>query len=286
MNRLAMEQHRRNRQSRDAWEIFANHRRHVTQLIVQACPGLDPRLCVLGCGNCNDLDLVRLASVFREIHLVDLDEEAVSSGVARQGAELSTSLHVHAGVDVTQALTYLDSATSLAPPGSDRLEAWFAALAQLPALSLDGPFAVVASCCLLSQLVDSVTQSLGAKHPRLLEGILTVRHQHLRLLLELTRPGGISLLITDFVSSLTTPELAGLDDEAIAHLAPRWIRDHNYFTGLNPLAVYQQFKQLPVAVSQVAELTLCKPWRWDLGPRAYAVTAIRAVKRTTGATAE
>ena len=31
------------------------------------------RLCVLGAGNCNDLDLVRLARSFAQVHLVDLD---------------------------------------------------------------------------------------------------------------------------------------------------------------------------------------------------------------------
>ncbi len=41
------------------------------------------RLCLLGAGNANDVDLNALAARFGEIHLVDIDPDAVARAVAR-----------------------------------------------------------------------------------------------------------------------------------------------------------------------------------------------------------
>ena len=58
-----------NAESFDQWAGFADHRRRVSGLLATG-PG---RLCVLGAGNANDLDLATLLEVHREVHLVDLD---------------------------------------------------------------------------------------------------------------------------------------------------------------------------------------------------------------------
>jgi len=44
------------------------------------------RLCILGAGNCNDLDFEALSAWYSEITLVDLDLEAVTRAVERRSA--------------------------------------------------------------------------------------------------------------------------------------------------------------------------------------------------------
>src|SRR4051794_33231597 len=74
-----------NAASLDQWDGFACHRRKVTGLLVADADRGRTRLCVLGSGNCNDLDLPALLDAHRDVTLVDVDAEALARGVARQG---------------------------------------------------------------------------------------------------------------------------------------------------------------------------------------------------------
>jgi len=55
---------------------------------------------VLGAGNCNDFDLCALASQFTEIHLADLDREALEFGVRRASRPAPSSVILHAPCDL------------------------------------------------------------------------------------------------------------------------------------------------------------------------------------------
>ncbi len=94
-------QARFNLSTRSHWEHFAAHRAHIEELLLPDCSHPAGRLCVLGAGNCNDLDLPRLSERFDEIHLVDLDANALDQAIQRQGVEGSFKLRVHAPVDLT-----------------------------------------------------------------------------------------------------------------------------------------------------------------------------------------
>src|SRR4051812_28723246 len=73
----AQRQRALNRESR-AWSAeFAGHRSHVTELLGAASG--DQQLCVLGAGNCNDIDLSRLAEQYRGICLADIDAESLNA---------------------------------------------------------------------------------------------------------------------------------------------------------------------------------------------------------------
>src|SRR3954447_9511200 len=100
-HRLASQQAWFNLSTRDHWPHFASHREQIERLLVADGLGGGGRLCVLGAGNCNDLDLPTLAEVFDEIHLVDLDPAALEAAVARQGMLASHKIHRHAPVDLS-----------------------------------------------------------------------------------------------------------------------------------------------------------------------------------------
>jgi hypothetical protein len=275
VNWIVTEQLRRNRQNRDTWDCFADHRRRLTEILRVTGGGRQGRLCVLGAGNCNDMDLAQLAAGFREVHLVDLDEGALRDGTERQSLAGTPRIWIHGRVDVTGSLHALAECSATAPPTCEALRQWIERLWQLPPLPLPGASDVVASICLLTQLVDAIVMAIGSRHPMFTDCVVAVRAQHLNVLLDLTVPGGKIVLVTDFVSSVTAPSLLELAEESLPQAAAEWIRERNFFTGANPYALAARLREDPFR-SRVKNVTMLPPWRWDFPDRAYAVTAIVA----------
>src|SRR5690349_18868166 len=102
MDRFGRRQVAFNATSRDQWEAFAEHRRCLTALLAREAIAGRSRLCVLGAGNSNDL--TALLAAHREVHLVDIDSEALLRGAARQGVAKHPRLHLHGGLDLTATL--------------------------------------------------------------------------------------------------------------------------------------------------------------------------------------
>jgi hypothetical protein len=277
MSDLIEEQQKRNRLSRDAWERFRPHRERVTRLLRDAAPQ-GGRLCVLGAGNSNDLDLNALLHRFAEVHLVDLDARALEFAVSQQDCQGHRKLHVHGGVELTGIDDRLAGFTPRRPPAGSDVDACLQAAAR-SAFDLPGPFDVVASVCLLTQLLERIVLTLGEQHPRFLELLTQVRARHLQLLMELSRPGGVAVLVVDFVSSVTCPELPQVPEGRLARTAAELIRRGNFFTGVNPLVIHSLFQTDPTlaAASEPAQMT--EPWLWDFGPRVYAVCGVVARRK-------
>ncbi len=105
--------------------------------------------------------------------------------------------------------------------------------------------------------------------------VLAIRSQHVQLLRQLLLPGGRGLLITDFVSSDTCPELIRFPLADLPQAARRWIEQGNFFTGVNPFAIQRHLLQESQDPPKIGRIELVKPWKWDLGPRTYAVSAVR-----------
>ncbi|HLJ95458.1 MAG TPA: hypothetical protein VKU02_19940 [Gemmataceae bacterium] len=275
MNPLTNLQIGYNRESQDSWELFSAHRRKVTELLRSGSVPGSSRLCVLGAGNANDLDLRALLQAHREVHLVDLDAEALTRGVAAQGLADNPAVHRYGGIDITGML---DAMAAWSPftmvPAAD-----LAACVEQPMQSLrsvlPGPFDVVASTTLLSQLIIAVVHGVGEQHPQFVELLQAVRAGHLRLLTHLVAPGGVGVLITDVVSSDSFPGLGSVPEEALPSVLGQLIRERNFFHGVNPAVLATLFRTDPVLCSQVEAVELLPPWRWNLGPRLYAVCALR-----------
>ena len=275
MHDLVGRQRALNAETRDRWDTFASHRANVTALLAA---GRDPgktRLCILGAGNGNDLDLPALLNAHREVHLVDLDAEALADGVRRQGVADHPALRTYGGIDVSGMLDMMGTWS----PGTSIGPAELSACAEGPArrvgAMLPGPFDVVASTCLLTQLIGSLVAAVGEGHPKFLELVRAVREGHLRLLARLTAPGGTLVLITDLVSSDTLPSLRSTPEGSLSGLLGQVVRDRNFFHGVSPAALWSMTVQHPVLAAQLLGLDTAPPWRWDLGPRLYLVWALR-----------
>ncbi len=258
MNSGPQRQADRNLQTRDAWERFAPHRRRVTDLLIgpgskAAHPPLPRKLCVLGAGNCNDLDLAALGNMFGEIHLVDLDESALTFGIANQHLINPPRIVLHGNVDLLHGTI---------PPIVD--------------------CDVATSVCLLSQLLEQATKTLGLppEDPKFAETLANVRREHLQQLLAATRPGGTALLVTDFVSSDTCPDLKSCTVEQLPRIVSIAFQFRNFFSGLHPGMISQALQTDPELAPLVADVTVTDPWLWDLGPRVYAVCGF-IIRRST-----
>jgi hypothetical protein len=235
------------------------------------------RVAVLGAGNCNDLDLPGLLSRFREVALLDLDEAALKQAADRQGVAGAASLAI-IGSDLTGVWDLLEQ-LAVTPDDAAVVDRAIS-LASHPALpKMSGGFDVVLSACVLSQLIKGVADALGENHSRFLDLVGAVRSGHFRLLSDLAAPGGRIVLVTDFVSSDTAPEIAAASESQLGELARRLLENRNFFHGLNPAVIADVWSRDPHLAATTFNLQVAPPWRWDFGPRVYLVTAFQLEKR-------
>lgn len=273
MNRLVQVQRDHNVQTAGGWEHFSEHRQRVARLLLQPATQWGAgRLCVLGAGNCNDLDLAALTSAYDEVHLIDVDELALRQGLASQRLPQLDRIHPH-GFELTGILDQLAGWSPQSPPSPDEVDQTIKAALDAPA-PLSIKFSHVASVCLLSQLIHSVVHSVGETHPRFVELMSAVRLRHLRLLGEISAPGGRVTLVTDVVSSDTCPGIASASQEQLPAIVRQAIEQRNFFHGTNPAVLAQTLCSDDTLISLARDLQFFPPWRWNLGPRTYAVYGI------------
>lgn len=279
MNPLAKSQIDLNRQTVADWTTFATHRKRVTGLLSGGSPGKsERRLCVLGAGNCNDLELGSLLRSYSQIHLVDLDAAALVGGIARQGLANEPALRPYGNVDLTGQLDEMAGWSSRTAIEAADLEA----CRILPSRRIDsvvpGRYDLVASTCLLSQLISFVVDTVGVEHPSFHKLLGAIRVGHLRLLMHLVVPGGTGVLITDIVSSDTAPSLASVPEGALSSVLARLIEAGNLFYGVGPAMLASACQTDPILATQSSEVVYSHPWLWHLGPRVYAVYAMKVSK--------
>ncbi len=256
---------------------FASHRARLTRLLVErARPNAS--LCVLGAGNCHDLELATLLEHYGEIHLVDLDPAALERARSRleEGGE---RIVAHAPLDVSGVL--------------DKLERWAAfrvtpeelighgdATARSVAAALGASFDVVLSSCLLTQIQRAPVAVLGDKHP-LFEAVRhTLSVTHLRVLRALLGPEGRALLVTD----VTADRIAKLPEsdggESLVPLLDELVRTQAVFQVAQPELLKAMVRDDPVLASSTEAKGPLDAWLWQNGPHErFLVAALELVPR-------
>ena len=136
----------------DDWTLYAEHRTHLTDVLLCSTAKAGGKLCLLGAGHCNDVDLERLAATFAEIHLVDIDAKALDEAKARQSPEVRSRVVTHGNVDLAGLTPKRLRKWRTRPPSSHEVEASGIATLEWILERLPRPFDVVASTCVLTQL--------------------------------------------------------------------------------------------------------------------------------------
>ena len=294
----------RNRQSAQMFEEFSVHREMISGVIQQCLtemptpPGPQPgeanrmpTLTVWGAGNTNDLDLPAICARFEMVQLIDLDAESLQR--ARNRTDLSETdrakLRLVGHCDSTGMLSQLAMLAQGGPHDdvSESTTKFIAdAVTAAPRFVSDGETQilktdVVVSACMLSQLIDSVFETLGDDFQSVNDVVLAVRDNHLRMLLDAVDSGSVVALVTDFVSSDTLPALNDeMSSQEFLDLAVGALNAKNFFTGTNPAAIQQRLaalhdakKGFAGAVSEKLKIVTTQPWRWRFGKRSFAAIA-------------
>jgi SAM-dependent methyltransferase len=269
---------RRNATTWGRWDAMTSHRARVMQLIEEARGEHGETLCVLGPGNGNDVELARLAREFEKIALVDLDEAAIARAVGRLDENSFSRVERFSPVDLSGILPVLESWVRHRNPADAEFTAVMRTAMAAPRPEV-GSFDVVASTCMLTQLIDSIYMALPTEHSRCVELVMAVRNRHLEIILELLNPGGVGVLVTDFVATETAPELAQLDELLLPRAATKWIEERNFFTGANPFAIRDYYNRSRGPGPCASDAQVKGPWRWDIGAKQLAVCAVTFRRR-------
>ncbi len=151
--------------------------------------------------------------------------------------------------------------------------------AEAPHPSLGGPFDVVLSPCILSQIVGYARDALGRSHARCADLRVAVRQRHLRLIVDLLAPGGSGLIVSDLASAGSAQALAGRaarSSHGLESVMKKLVNGRGAFADLDSDAVQAGLRDDPRLAPLVGEVRLIRPWLWTLGPaKAFLVYALR-----------
>ncbi|HEX3775973.1 MAG TPA: hypothetical protein VHV51_15985 [Polyangiaceae bacterium] len=263
----------------DDWALYAGHRAHFTRALLSCARGPGARLCVLGAGQCNDIDLEQLAEAFSEIHLVDLDPSALAAGVSRQSVAIRPRIFPHSPLDLSPLTPKRAGKWQRKAPTRAELEAAETATLATLRARLPGPFDVVASACVLTQMAFALRQAIGERHAALGAIRASIIATHLRTLVELTKLGGSCLFTSDLVSSTTYPLDSLSPDRSLNELMHEIVREGASYHAANPKLIREMLHHDLILAEHAGEPEELDPWLWT-GPlgRTYLVYALRLAR--------
>jgi hypothetical protein len=256
-------------------EVYQHHRARLLRLLraVQRGEGI----CILGAGNCDDLDLPALVRDFSRVHLVDIDGDAVEQAIARAPAAIRPWLSAQGGLDLSGTIALIDRWGDAYPTDKD-LAAFVTetatTLAGAIGAQLPEPCDVVLSASLLSQLYLPVRDTLLLGMADWQKLFAAIDCAHLATLAALVRPGGTAVLALDVVSSHKLPELAAFADPAtwdsLGPAVQAAITSRQIPLSPDPHRLLAYLAQPPLSLlTERARLT--DPWVWTMGEGVLAL---------------
>ena len=264
-----------NRRLAGSWQRYQDHREQVLALVLagETAPAVTAStqpsggdIAIFGAGNGSDLDLPRLADSFRQIHLVDLDGDAIERARQDLPAAVRERVIPHAPVDLSGFMNHLDDWGDSFPDDATLGQTAFAAARAI----MDGlgrGFDVVLSTGVLSQLIVPFHRAWIASRlnwERLEAAIIAV---HLATLVGSVRPGGRGAMAFDVLSSKDAPMLSALVNrraDKIQGAVDAEVAAGRLALRPHPVGILQQL-QFPGMAPMVQQPRLTAPWLWNLG---------------------
>jgi hypothetical protein len=238
------------------------------QLVASAVGGAecDSNICVLGAGNCADLDSAQLGRGFGEIHLVDLDAEALERGRDTFPAHARDRVATHPGIDLSGFIDRLDVWGDTFP---DDRELGGAALAAIQSIlqKVGRSFRVVLSTCVLSQLPLPFRRTWITSRTNWDRLVAALTAVHLATVAGAVEPGGRGIIAFDLFGSTAVPGLRsvdGNDSEALRAFVDQQVAASLIRLDWDPAAILQRLKS-PALRALVESPRLTGPWLWDIG---------------------
>jgi len=248
-----------NRLSRDKWKDYTSHRKQVMNLLMGANKASNTHnsLCVFGAGNANDLELHSLLKAYKNIHLIDIDTEALHYAI--QNVE-NKKIQIHGNIDLSGLQNHLPKWMAK-PTGAEISQIETAVKAShlivkgLPPGSCD----VTISTCVLHSFATQIARFIGHDHNPFAQIVNAARTFHVQSMMQYTKQNGRIILISDMVSSTAFPSLSNLRKKDLTvDLLENLIADRQFFTGANPKEIVNALRSSPFA----KDVTLLPPWKW------------------------
>jgi len=149
--------------------------------------------------------------------------------------------------------------------------------------ALPGPFEVVVSCCLLTQLQLVLLEVVGDRNPGFEALRAAVSRIHVRTLARLLAPCGTALLVTDLVSSRTYPLEALTPDADLSALMGDLIHAGNVIHSSHPGLLSAEIRREHALRAAYSVRPPVGPWIWHNGPEktflVYALEIVAAAPR-------
>jgi hypothetical protein len=237
------------------WELYQGHRQRLTRLCqaVQRADGL----CVLGAGNGDDLDLPALVRAFGEVHLVDLDGEALERAHARTPAPARSRVTLHGGVDLGGLLGSVERWADDFP-GRAEWGALEARAREEITRRIGRTFDVVLSAAVVSQLCVPFYRMLVARPPEWTALMRALAGVHLGAVADLTRPGGTGVVVGDLAYAAGAPAPSW---DALPPEVEERLRDGVLL--LRRPDFLREVLEAPALARLVESPRLTEPWLWS-----------------------
>ena len=264
--RFVEEQREANQSTLGWFAEYQEHRERFTRLVCDGVPeDSGKRVAVLGAGNAHDLELPTLARHFAEIHLIDVDAEAIAGARARQPDELQSRIVLHAPVDLTGFLPKLEAWSRMEVTEQEMLAHPMATAKNLAAKL--GTFDLVVSACVITQMQVAVLQALGEAH-RLFDAVRhTLALTHLYTLSELTARGARALLVTDVLANQNYRYLDRLGPDAnCMQVLSDVLAAEKVIYVARPGLFHMLARQDPYLAAQAKLSPPLAAWLWRNGP--------------------
>jgi hypothetical protein len=248
-----------NRGNERNWELYQGHRDRLTRLLeaVQRGQGL----CVLGAGNGDDLDLPRLLRAFGEVHLVDLDGEALARALARVPEPQRQRVTVQADLDLGGLLASMEVWADDFPGEARWRDLADEAAARISA-QVGRRFDVVLSDCIVSQLAVPFFRALVARPPEWAALMRALGRTHLGAMATLLAPCGTGVLLGDFPHQPPGGAPGAISSwDLLDPAALRRMRD-----GIQVLRKPEALMELagaPDLPVPLESIRLTEPWSWE-----------------------
>jgi hypothetical protein len=263
-----------NKETAAGWRQYSHHRASIMRLIEEKAKGnrLDGA-CILGAGNCNDINLPRIAELFSVVHLIDIDRTAIDCAISHY-EYIRDQLTVHAPCDLTGMARQAVAASSLGSRHAEELMR--SAVSSVPDVGVPRETCgLVVSTSVFSQLVATVSLIVNPSTPGFTGLVAALRKSHLDLMISLLAPSAPGIFVGELASSEMCPVLFEAQPHELPRLTRRLVEERNFFTGMNPFALAATTLGNAVRNGLVRDVALHAPWIWQLDPtRCYLTYAV------------
>jgi len=245
-------------------ERYGGHRAHLMRLL--ATVGGAPNIGIFGAGNCTDLDADHLASDFSEIHLIDVDPEALERGRDSFPPAARDRVVTHAGIDLSGFEDRIDEWGDRFP---DNAELGRAAVASIHSIlrQVGRTFHVVLSDCILSQLPIAYRRAWVTSRTNWNNLFTAITAVHLGTLVGSLERGGRGAIACDALGSKTAPalrDLVGASPEELQAFVKDGLLQGTVSLDPDPASLLNG-----LAVPGLRELVdsprVTEPWLWNTG---------------------